>query len=176
MPKLIDLTGKQFGHWTVLYKDDNAKYTSWVCRCDCGKVKSVMASNLRNPNPIKRSTSCGCWQKHRIKHGREGTKEYNLWRNMKNRCCNPNHPKYKNWGGRGITIYPEWQSSFKAFYNYISKLPHFGEKGRTLDRIDNEGNYEPGNIRWATVHEQNMNRRVCIGYWEKHNKTTKGEN
>lgn len=170
MPKLDDLTGRKMGHWTVLYRDTDAKYTSWICRCECGKIKSVMSSNLRNRDPRKRSTSCGCCRKRTIKHGRAGTKEYYTWLNMISRCYNSNSAKYKNWGGRGITVCNEWRESFESFYNYISKLPHFGESGRTLDRINNEGNYEPGNVRWATIHEQNMNRRVCVGYWEKHNK------
>lgn len=177
MTKLLDLTGEQFGNWTVLYRDTTYKgaLAKWVCRCSCGKVKSVFACNLRHKNPLKRSTSCGCCRKRTIRHGRTGTKEYNTWRNMNERCYNTRSEKYKNWGGRGIGVFDEWRSSFEAFYDYISKLPHFGEEGRTLDRIDNEGNYEPGNLRWATVHEQNMNRRVCVGYWEKHQKEKEGE-
>lgn len=79
---------------------------------------------------------------------------------MRSRCLNPNATGYKNWGGRGIKIYEKWIHDFNAFYEYVSKLPHFGEKGYTLDRINNEGNYEPNNLRWATRYEQTHNRRV----------------
>ena len=170
MSQIIDLTGKQFGHWTVVRRDTSyeGNLAKWICKCSCGKVKSVFACNLRHKNPLKRSTSCGCCRKKTIKHGGSGTKEYHAWCNMISRCCNANSPKYKNWGGRGITVCPEWRTSFQAFYEYISKLPHFREEGRTLDRINNEGNYEPGNVRWATIHEQNMNRRVCVDYCKKH--------
>lgn len=78
---------------------------------------------------------------------------------MKDRCFNKNSKGYKNYGGRGITVYDGWIHDFQAFYNYISSLPHFGETGYSIDRIDNDGNYEPGNIRYADRKTQNNNRR-----------------
>ena len=78
---------------------------------------------------------------------------------MKNRCYNINCPEYKNYGGRGITICDEWRNSFVAFYDYVSKLEHFNEPGRSLDRIDNNKGYCPGNVRWATAKEQANNKR-----------------
>lgn len=78
---------------------------------------------------------------------------------MIQRCKNPNSKKYVDYGGRGIAVFKEWQQSFDMFYAYVSKLPHFGERGYTLDRINNDGNYEPGNVRWATRTEQNRNTR-----------------
>lgn len=89
---------------------------------------------------------------------------------MKQRCNNPNDHGYKNYGGRGIKVCKEWEDSFQAFYDYVSVLPHFGEEGRSLDRIDNEGDYEPGNVRWATRKEQNFNKRTNKNYWDKPHK------
>lgn len=81
---------------------------------------------------------------------------------MKKRCYNPKDEHFKYWGARGIAVCDEWLQSFQAFYDYVSQLPHFGEKGYTLDRINNDGNYEPGNVRWATAKEQIHNRRISI--------------
>ena len=175
MPPFIDLTGKQFGRWTVLYRDMNAKGTRWICQCSCGKTKSVDPRNLKNPYPDKRSTSCGCYQKEMARkaqttHGLAGTRIHYEWVAMKQRCSNPNETGYKNYGGRGIQVCDEWRVSFQAFYDHVSALPHYGEPGRSLDRIDNECDYEPGNVRWATRHEQNINKRTAKGYWDKPHK------
>lgn len=179
MTKLLDLTGKQFGRWTVLYRDTNAKYTSWVCRCECGTVRSVLRVNLRKTDPSKGSSSCGCYAKEMnkkalTKHGLSHSNIHFEWEGMKQRCNNPKSVSYKNYGGRGIKVCDEWSNSFKAFYDYVSALPHFGEEGRSLDRIDNEGDYEPGNVRWATRKEQNFNKRTCKGYWNKPHKNKEG--
>ena len=93
------------------------------------------------------------------KHGGKGTRLYRIWLNMKNRCYNPRTPRFHDYGGRGITVCDEWKDNFQAFYDYVSQLSHYGEEGYTLDRINNEGNYEPGNVRWATKKEQASNRR-----------------
>lgn len=92
-------------------------------------------------------------------HGMSGTKLYQIWRAIKKRCKNPNDKEYDIYGGRCITIFPEWEHDFQAFYDYVSSLQHFGEAGYTIDRINNDGNYEPDNIRFATLHEQAVNRR-----------------
>ena len=178
MTKLIDLTGKQFGRWTVLYQDKDAKTTRWVCRCSCGTIRSVMRHNLKHPDTSRRSTSCGCYQREQArnfqtKHNLAHTPIHFEWEGMKQRCYNPKSSSYKNYGGRGIKVCAEWRDSFQAFYDCVSVLPHFGEPGRSLDRIDNEGDYEPGNVRWATRHEQNMNKRTCIGYWDRPHKNNK---
>lgn len=78
---------------------------------------------------------------------------------MRNRCFKTSHKNYKDYGGRGITVCKEWNESFQAFYDYVSQLPHFGEEGYSLDRIDNDGNYEPSNVKWSTWNEQANNRR-----------------
>lgn len=99
---------------------------------------------------------------HSKTHGMTGTKIYNNWGAIKARCLNKNSFAYKYYGGRGITIFDEWKNDFSSFYNYVSKLPHFGEEGYTLDRIDANKNYEPGNVRWATKKMQSNNRRNTI--------------
>jgi len=92
-------------------------------------------------------------------HGLTKHPFYERWKNIHQRCFNENNPRYHDWGGRGITVCDEWKKNAKAFIDYISALKHAGEKGYSLDRKDNDGNYEPGNIRWATATEQNNNQR-----------------
>ena len=87
-----------------------------------------------------------------------GSKIYNCWNRMKRRCLNPKNKDFKHYGGRGITVCEEWKD-FQKFYEYVSQLPHFGEKGYSIDRIDVNGNYEPGNVRWADKYTQSRNRR-----------------
>ena len=88
-----------------------------------------------------------------------GSKINGVWKDMKKRCFNTNCKAFEDYGGRGITVCQEWQDSFETFYGYVSQLPHFGEPGYSLDRINNDGNYEPGNVKWSTCKEQNNNRR-----------------
>lgn len=158
--KALDLTGRRFGRLTVLERkgSKNGK-SAWLCRCDCGNEKIITASNLKT-----NTVSCGCYHKEiakeaNIVHGRTHTKFAYIWNSMKQRCFNPNNKAFKNYGGRGITVCEEWKNDFQTFYDYVSSLPHFGEPGYSLDRINNDGNYEPGNVKWATKNEQNNNRR-----------------
>lgn len=92
------------------------------------------------------------------RHGLSRTKIYQTWSDMCARCHNPKDTGFKSYGGRGITVCDEWRNDFQAFYDYVSKLEHFGEDGYTLDRIDVNGNYEPNNVRWATTKEQSRNK------------------
>ena len=142
-----------FAHTT---KSGNAR---WRCLCDCGVEVTCQAGDLHN----KHTSSCGCLRREvtrarKIKHGQKGTDLYEVWRGMLDRCRNENHVGFRNYGGRGITVYERWKE-FVSFRDDI--LAKIGDKppGMTLDRIDNDGNYEPGNVRWATRVMQRANQR-----------------
>ena len=156
------LLGKRFKYLEVIEFAGVNKYhqTLWICRCDCGNItKPIPATRLINGQ----TKSCGCALVRRtnLSHGCTGTRIHRIWKNMKYRCNSPSCKDFNHYGGRGITVCEEWKNNFQAFYDYVSKLPHFNEKGYSLDRINNDGNYEPNNVRWATRAEQNNNRR-CV--------------
>lgn len=152
---MIDRTGKRYGKLIVISRAANkGAKVQWNVRCDCGNTKTVGATSLQ----MGLTKSCGCLHQvgYNAKHRMVGTKEYNTWNGMKQRCFNPNSQFYANYGGRGITVADEWISSFQAFYEHIGPAP---SGAHSIDRIDNDGNYEPGNVRWATSFEQVHNRR-----------------
>jgi hypothetical protein len=158
MPRMIDLTGQRFGRWVVVERGSTKTFPSgdrrirWLCACDCGSEKEVDGISLRNGV----SLSCGCYEKElKTIHGGVGTSTYRSWQAMKARCLNPNYEEYPNYGGKGVTICERWLNSFQNFLDDMGVRP----EGMTLDRWPKcEGNYEPGNCRWATPKQQAENR------------------
>lgn len=161
MPKSIDLTGQKFGRLTVLERAKDERPRSWwLCRCECGNEIITSSAHLKQG-----TKSCGCLQRDAVrtaltKHGHAPTKyqnaspEYRSWRAMKLRCNNPNHIAYKSYGGRGIKICERWND----FTNFLADMGARPE-GAELNRVDNDKNYEPGNVIWSTDSENNRNRR-----------------
>jgi hypothetical protein len=155
---LIDLSGQIFGRLTILEQVENKNgRVQWKCQCECGNIIFVQSGCLRGGHT--KSCGCLCLEINREKatiHGMCNTPEYNVWTLIKKRCCNPSDEAFKNYGGRGITICDEWNNDFMAFYNYVGPRP---SKKHSIDRINNNSGYRPGNVRWATRYEQNNNGR-----------------
>jgi hypothetical protein len=188
MSTLQDLRGKRFGRLMVIRRSSSHArgklvHSYWVTRCQCGKVKEVRGSHLRSGNV----RSCGCLTIEVMKarsthHGEyDGTRwspEYLAWRSIKGRCLNPRHSAYKDYGGRGITLSREWVDDPMAFIRHVGRRP---STTHSIERIKNNGNYEPGNVRWATDKEQQRNTRsnvlvtvrgvtLCLRAWAEKNR------
>lgn len=149
MGALRDFTGQVFGILHVLERAPPAgKHIKWRCRCDCGTVSDFFATNLARGL----SQSCGCVRVHHM----TDTPEHRAWQGMFDRCNNPNSHGYKDWGGRGITICDRWRNSFRDFLADMGPRP---SPQHSIDRKDNNGNYEPSNCRWATKAQQSRNSR-----------------
>jgi len=161
MSALIDLAGQRFTRLVVLdhagIKQPRGRCAKWRCLCDCGKEKTVASDHLKK-GLIR---SCGCIKVELIvstftKHGLAGSPEYSAWLSLINRCTNPNHKSFAGYGGRGISVCDSWMNSVEAFLKDMGRRP---SPQHSIDRKNNDGNYEPGNCRWAIQSEQNRNKR-----------------
>lgn len=153
--KFIDLKGERFGKLVVISFDHKAKTrTYWNCLCDCGGTRTVSNDHLRSGEVI----DCGCYKRHIpnvAKHHMYNHRIYRIWSLMKERCFNQKRAEYPRYGGRGITVCPEWLDA-TTFIEWSLKNGYADDL--TLDRIDNDGNYCPENCRWITRKEQGYNK------------------
>ncbi len=155
--RTIDMTGQRIGKLVVIrVSDRKGKGTFWECRCDCGTVKVMNGHVLRRGE----ATGCGCNRvRSHLIHGEARTdkhsREYITWCNVKQRCTDPDHNRYYRYGGRGIRMCDRWLHSFQAFLEDMGRRP---SSKHSIDRINNDGDYEPHNCRWATSMEQRHNR------------------
>lgn len=175
-----DLTGRKFGRWTVLGEGTH-KYSGkhrilyWKCKCECGTFKEIHGGSL----VLRRSESCGCLLKEKLKnglnstHGMSKTRIYATWGRIIYRCYNKKTSDWYLYGGRGIKVCDRWRYSFENFFEDMGSTY---KEGLTIDRKDNDGNYEPENCRWATQKQQQRNKRnshnitfngktQCIAAW-----------
>lgn len=156
--KAAELTGLRFGRLLVLAREGSAQRRAmWRCQCDCGNSALVPSGELTRG----KTKSCGCWRREaptitKRRHGYARTPLYNVWRGMLNRCENVNQPHYERYGGRGIRVCERWHD----FVNFLADMGDRPSPQHSLERIDNNGHYEPGNVRWATASEQRRNART----------------
>ena len=162
----LNLTGNKFGRLTVIeFHGMENGHGIWRCKCDCGNSTLSKGTLLKN-GTIK---SCGCYRtdmgkiKNRT-HGLSGYRPYYVWKDMLRRCYDNSRPEFPNYGGRGIRVCDEWKKSVESFCQWAKANGY--EKGLTIDRKDNSGNYEPSNCTWVTMKVQANNKRnnslICI--------------
>ncbi|KAB2699361.1 hypothetical protein F9K79_09715 [Ochrobactrum sp. Kaboul] len=156
----IDLTHRRFGRLTALAIQRGGRRSYWTCQCDCGNTKVVSISKLTSGN----TKSCGCLRSELVtaknmKHGQKRHPLYSVWRSMKNRCYNPEFNQFKDYGGRGIKVCPEWLDDPAAFIAWGEANGY--RKGLDIDRENNGWNYSPQNCRFVSRKTSNRNRRNC---------------
>lgn len=177
--KSNSLVGQKFGMLTVISLDD--KRTSdrrykWVCKCDCGNIKSISGRLLK----LGKTKSCGCINKRSYN---AKSRLYSIWSKMKQRCNNPKHNAYKNYGGRGIKVCNEWENDFASFEEWSNSNGY--EEWLTIERIDVNKGYCPSNCKWIDKNEQSKNTRrnrritvngitLTITEWERRNGLSQG--
>lgn len=161
-----NLTGQKFNRLTVLSRsaeNSSAGKVQWLCKCECGTETLVVSQHLKNGN----TKSCGCRRVeatrqnglNRTTHGMTGTPEYKAWQNLRDRCYNEDAQQFRNYGGRGIRVCERWLNSFENFYADMGPRP---SPEHSIDRRENNGDYEPSNCRWATPEEQGNNKRTNV--------------
>lgn len=183
MPQALDLKDKRFGRLLVIERDyvPAARNVMWRCKCDCGNFTVAAAANIG-----RTTLSCGCLAKETARelligntyqrtHNLGNSPEYQTWTKMKLRCHDPKNSRYPGWGGRGIRVCRRWRDSFEAFISDMGRRP---SPRHSIDRINNNGNYEPKNCRWALPSQQARNARfnkwveidntrMCVKDWCK---------
>lgn len=171
--KKDNMIGNKFGRLTVMSEKGRDKHRKilYACKCECGNTTVVHGTRLRTGRVL----SCGCYRLEKLRekcvtHGKTKSPEHVAFLNMKARCYNESHMYYHNYGGRGITVCDRWLESFENFYADMGDKPF---KEAQLDRIDNNGNYEPDNCRWITPHENSLNQRKRHDYGIVHTKSKK---